>query len=219
MKMENNNADIFGLDPSKFLQYGSIGLAGLMLFLVVVAISLKDLTPSLERTLRNFMAVGAFCFVASLVATYLNNSGAHNLRFKVLPHDVDGENALPPPVIEVNGTPLLDRKIPYKNESDAMVIVDVNRALELVQRKAQELEKANSSLVQHQESFSRMLELSERASAQIQNIPKIIANNCPGGSNGVSAISNTAVLDIAKSAISDLGQIEAMAFSGSSRLP
>ena len=64
-----------GVDPSslftgaeKLLRYGPLGLAGLLLLLVVIVLLLKKVEPSVERTLKLCLFVGAFCFVAALIA-------------------------------------------------------------------------------------------------------------------------------------------------------
>jgi hypothetical protein len=67
-----------GVDPSSFftgaeglLRYGPLGLAGLLLVLVVIVLLLRAVQPSQERVLKLCLYVGAFCFVAALVAQYL----------------------------------------------------------------------------------------------------------------------------------------------------
>jgi len=50
---------------SAFLKYGPIGLAGLMLTLVIIALRLT-IDPSRERLLRQFMYLGAACFALAL---------------------------------------------------------------------------------------------------------------------------------------------------------
>jgi hypothetical protein len=62
------------IDPNSFqgfLVYGPLGLAGLVLVLVVMAMSLrKDVSESSERLLRLVLFVGAFCFIAALLAQH-----------------------------------------------------------------------------------------------------------------------------------------------------
>src|SRR4030081_2129689 len=54
-----------------FLTYGPLGLAGLLLVLVVTAFSLRKVDEAGERVLKLVLFVGAFCFVAALVAQHL----------------------------------------------------------------------------------------------------------------------------------------------------
>jgi hypothetical protein len=51
-----------------FLTYGPLGLAGLLLVLVVTALTLRKVDEATERVLKLVLFVGAFCFVAALVA-------------------------------------------------------------------------------------------------------------------------------------------------------
>jgi hypothetical protein len=112
----------------RFLAWGPIGLAGLMLVLVIFAMVTSELTKLKAILLSFFMVVGAACFGAALYFDSIDNGGEHNLVLSVLPNDIV-ESGFPPPSIRINGQ-LIDR------EEEAMVIkgttilqVDVNRAI------------------------------------------------------------------------------------------
>jgi hypothetical protein len=54
------------------LGFGPLGLAGLLLVLVVIVLLLRKVEPSQERLSKLCLYVGAFCFIAALVAQYFN---------------------------------------------------------------------------------------------------------------------------------------------------
>jgi hypothetical protein len=67
-----------GIDPSSFftgaeglVRNGPVGLAALMLVLVIIVLLLRRPHPSQERVLKVCLFVGAFCFVAALIAQAL----------------------------------------------------------------------------------------------------------------------------------------------------
>ena len=86
-----------------FLKYGSIGFAGLMLVLVIVALSIRQMDDRMATLLRTFLFVGAFCFVVSSTSTFFAEiyKTSHLLYLKVIPNEMHGSD-LPPPVITIN---------------------------------------------------------------------------------------------------------------------
>jgi hypothetical protein len=71
-------AAVSNIDPGSilnnaqgFLNYGPLGLAGLLIALVLTAVLLRNVDPARERVLKLVLFVGAFCFIAALVAQYL----------------------------------------------------------------------------------------------------------------------------------------------------
>jgi hypothetical protein len=98
-------AVIFAADPSSLftgaeglLRYGPLGLAALLLVLVVLVLLLRKLDPSQESILKIFLYVGAFCFVAALVAQSFALPDAklqeENIRLKA---ELKAERDRPPP--------------------------------------------------------------------------------------------------------------------------
>jgi hypothetical protein len=66
-------ANAAALDPGTFqgfLTYGPLGLAGLFLVLVVTALSLRRVDEAAERVLKLVLFIGAFCFIAALIAQH-----------------------------------------------------------------------------------------------------------------------------------------------------
>ena len=53
-----------------FLNYGPLGLAALMLVLVIITLLLRKVDQSQERLLKLCLYIGAFCFVAALLAQH-----------------------------------------------------------------------------------------------------------------------------------------------------
>lgn len=135
--MENEITDPSTIEAfSKFLQYGPIGIAGLMLLLVIVSISIGSISAGKERILKTFMYVGAFCFVAALVAQAFVKTGEYPVDFVVAPNDFGTARVLPPPIIKVNGE-IVKKNETFMVRSRATAIVDVTDAIDFV-RTAQE---------------------------------------------------------------------------------
>lgn len=72
-------ATVAAVDPNSIftgaeglLRIGPIGLAGLLLVLVVIVLLLRRVEPSQERILKLCLYVGAFCFIAALIAQYFD---------------------------------------------------------------------------------------------------------------------------------------------------
>jgi hypothetical protein len=52
-----------------FMKYGPVGLAGLLIVLSLIALALR-IDPGRERVFKTILYVGAFCFIAALVAQH-----------------------------------------------------------------------------------------------------------------------------------------------------
>jgi hypothetical protein len=115
---------------AKFLIYGPIGFAGLMLVLVILALTVRAMDPARERLLRQMMYIGAGCFVVAVAANFFAVNGAYTLYLRVFPLDVSA-NVLPKPIIKANGK-LLDENMSYLVKQDVTTIVDVSDAIEFV---------------------------------------------------------------------------------------
>lgn len=112
----------------KFLSYGPIGLAGLMLVLVVLALSFRELTPQKASLLKFFMVVGGLCFGAALLAQTLQGKSSHPLTVVVAPNDLGQANSFPPPIIRFNGKKI-SRTEPMIVGNSATLLIDVTDAL------------------------------------------------------------------------------------------
>src|SRR5262245_26065273 len=115
---------------AKFLIYGPIGFAGLMLVLVILALTVRAMDPARERLLRQMMYIGAGCFAIAVAANFFAVSGAYTLYLRVFPLDVTA-SILPKPTIKANGK-LLDDNMSYLVKQDVTTIVDVSEAIEFV---------------------------------------------------------------------------------------
>jgi hypothetical protein len=179
-------------DPSAFqgfLNYGPLGLAGLVLVLVVTALSLrKDLSGASERMLRLILFVGAFCFVASLVAQYLTSPpglATRTLGLSVYPNGLEG-SGLPPAKITINSNPITQPVTNYKIESDVNAVVDVNQAVEYAKtlgRAYIDQQRVTASSVNNVNDLVKEL---NGLNAQVQDMTAhVVGNVCPGGAHGV----------------------------------
>jgi hypothetical protein len=188
---------------SGFLKYGPTGLAGLMLVLVIVALTLGTLTPPRERVLTRFMYVGIFCFALSLAANFFSVAGAYRLYFRVLPLDMGEKHTLPMPIVKVNST-RLDDKMEYLVKSEATAIVDVSDAINFVQA-------VRSQSDQQRQAIGEIVSASGALVADLQKVPQILDKNCSGGSNGIPAASNPQVIAITSRAAATLAGLRSTA--------
>ena len=180
MPTENINA------LQQFLQWGPLGLAGLMLVLVVIALAL-DITAQRAGLLKFFMVIGALCFVAALLFQYLKPEGELSLRLAVYPNDLI-DSPFPEPEIKLNG-----RSIDYRNEplvltGASSIDVDVTRAVGLFQQAEARIETQAEALTQARtfaNSLSSQLErlradpavrLPQRELQQFQTIERVLFN-------------------------------------------
>lgn len=149
---------------SAFLEYGPIGLAGLMLVLTIIAMSVGDLTESRASLLKFYLAIGATCFLSTLVFEYLKVDGEHKLVLFVAPHDVkQNQDDFPPPAFNVNGDDI-DRKDPILISTDSQVRVDVSAAIGLLNVSEAQIQKQEKELVaQKEELINREANLKEKS--------------------------------------------------------
>jgi hypothetical protein len=190
---------------SGFLKYGPTGFAGLLLVLVIIALSEPRLGAGRERLLKQFMYIGAFCFTLSLAANFFSVRGSYDLYFRVLPIDLGANPVLPMPIITVNNTPVELRKA-YLVKSEATAIIDVTDALNFAQN-------ASRTIGAQQSAIKGISAQTDAILAELSQVPQIINNNCPGGASGRPAASNPAVLEVASKAVSAASAIKAAASS------
>jgi len=188
---------------SEFLRYGPIGLAGLMLTLVIIGLSIGELSELRERLLRQFMYVGAFCFVVALAANLFSTPGAYPIHFRVLPLDMGSRHKLPMPIIKANSN-LVDENMTYIVKSEVTAIVDVSDAINFV-------ENVRAQNVRQAEALHSIVAGSDVVVGQLQKVDQLIDKNCPGGHSGVPAESNAAVLAITSKAASTVAAFKASA--------
>lgn len=159
-----------------FLKWGSTGLAGLMLVLVIFAILGRDVSKAKKSLLRTFMVIGAFCFVASLAAeVYLQssaNTGRHKVVLAVLPNDLD-ESTFPPPQIKVDGAPI-DRTADLYIDKAAALTVDVSSALGLFKVTSARAEQARREVETTQEALASATEEAARIEQRATEAEKLV---------------------------------------------
>lgn len=201
--------DIISL--SNFLKYGPTGLAGLMLILVIIALSQPKFGAARERLLRLFMYIGAFCFTLSLAATFFATQGAYTLYFRVIPLDAGTKRVFPLPIIKVNNTPVAET-MTYLVKSQATAVIDVTDAIAFVQ-------EVRSQNDQQRQALGAIAKNSDALVADLQSVVQTIDKNCTGGSSGISASSNAAVLATTSRVASALSGFKATAASAISTAP
>jgi hypothetical protein len=115
----------------KFLMYGPIGFAGLMLILVILALTTSKMNEARERVLTRMMYVGAGCFTIAVAANVFAPAGTYTQWLRVIPLD-EGENQIfPKPIVKANGQ-RVDDNMSYLVKKDVTTIVDVSDAIEFV---------------------------------------------------------------------------------------
>lgn len=179
-----------------FLKYGPIGLAGLMLVLVIVALTVRTMDPARERILRQMMYVGAGCFAIAAAANFFAVSGAYTLYLRVFPLDVGSKQTLPKPIVKANGK-LLDENMTYLVKQDVTTIVDVSDALDFVR-------DIRAQYGQQKQLLSSIATASDAIVTELQRVPTILDKNCPGGDSGKAANSNPAVIAITNQALATI---------------
>lgn len=111
---------------TKFLEYGPIGLAALMLVLVIVALSIGDFTAARERIMKLFLYVGAACFAVAVLAGIIQRPQQFQVFFRVIPLESE-DNSLPKPLITVNNKQITDGQASIDRE--LTIIIDVSKAI------------------------------------------------------------------------------------------
>lgn len=159
-----------------FLKWGSTGLAGLMLVLVIFAIIGRDVSEAKKSLLRTFMVIGAFCFVASLAAeVYLQsiaNTGRHKVVLAVLPNDLDGSD-FPPPQIKVDGAPI-DRTADLYIDKAAALTVDMTSALGLFRTASARAEQAQREVETTKETLASVTEEAARTASALAQKDEVL---------------------------------------------
>lgn len=198
---------------ASFLKFGPLGLAGLMLALVVVALSIGHLDTAKERLLRQFLYIGAFCFVVASVMAFLPGfiASSHMLYFRILPHNMGAESRLPPPVITINNERL--EPLRYKISDDVTAIVDVSDAIDVA-------ELYRNQNTRQSQALSEIVTTTDAAIADLRRATSFaLDNGCPGGSSGrpiphgpdIAALNNAASSVLARAKASAIAALEATA--------
>lgn len=155
----------------QFLQWGPLGLAGLMLILVIFTLVTTTLSRTKAMLLGLFMVVGAGCFVTALL---YDNNGQHRLFVAVQPNDLEGFD-FPPPRILKNGTVITRDEEVLIDETTSLTI-DVSRALGAFQESDEAAEaaaaRAAEALAQEQEALASLQAVEERVAASQQELER-----------------------------------------------
>lgn len=173
-----------------FLKWGSTGLAGLMLVLVIFAIIGRDVSDTKKSLLKTFMVVGATCFVVSLAAeVYLQsiaNTGRHKVVLAVLPNDLDG-SSFPPPEVKLDGSPI-DRNTDLYIDRSAALSVDVSSALGLFRRTSAMAEQAQAEAERTRVTLAAVSEEAEQVKRRADEATEMVANLKHENSKTTSAL-------------------------------
>lgn len=189
---------------SQFLKYGPIGLAGLMLVLVIVALQIRVLDIGTERLMTRFLYIGGFCFtVASIILIFLQFFGApHTVYFRVEPNDAMSGQTLPPPHITINSN-ILKRPPIYAVTSDIKAIVDVTDSIVF----AQQAQARNNSQTPALRSLSGF---SETVLARLNQMKSLaIEDSCSGGPHGIPTNHSAELTSLSTSALTEFSQAKA----------
>ncbi|MCK0096534.1 hypothetical protein MWU60_13210 [Yoonia sp. F2084L] len=155
----------------KFLQWGPLGLAGLMLVLVIFTLVTTTLSTRKAVLLGLFMVVGAGCFVTALL---YDNTGQHRLVVAVLPNDLEGFD-FPPPRILKNGAAISRDEEVMINEPTSLT-VDVSRALGAFRESDEAAEaaaaRAAEALAQEQEALASLQSIEQQVVASQQELER-----------------------------------------------
>jgi len=170
-------------DFSDFLKYGPIGLAGLMLVLVIIALTIGRLDERKAQLLRRFMYVGAFCFVVASVMAFLPSvtpvpDTPHTLYLRVEPLDMNTAHKFPPPTVTINAE-VQKNPLQYAIHSDVTAIVDVGQAISFVEEYASVNARQQSAITNVSSIITQM-----QGQLAKQN-GLAVADSCSGGPHGI----------------------------------
>jgi hypothetical protein len=180
-----------------FLQYGPLGLAGLMLALAIFAL-IGTLDEHKARFMRQFLYIGCFCFFVSSVFVAVDKyvGASHLLHFHIEPSDLG--KSLPPPVVSVNSH-LVTEPFDYAVATESTVIVDVTDAIKLnalyMQRDERQRNLLSSISVVANASIGRLAGLNQLA---------VDRGGCPGGSGGIPIPHGGDMAGLASAVLADL---------------
>lgn len=136
-----------------FLRWGPLGLAGIMLVLVIFALTLGKVTAARERILRTFMYIGAVCFLAALAAQFFERSGEFRVTLSVIPSDLDGSPFDPPRVVFNSQDQDGGREL--KVVRDSTLSIDLSRAFDLFEDQRVIAENAQAEAEQFENELVR----------------------------------------------------------------
>ena len=169
----------------KFLNYGPIGLAGLMLVLVIFAMTIQKPSPGQASFLKFFMVIGAICFLATLAAEFFAPKSSHRMSVFVAPNNFQSNSGFPPPIIRFNGE-VLSKSVFNVSEAGSLLI-DVTQSVGVfsaVKTEAQsksmalnEVTEANLDLKQNVENLTAQLEVREVALVKAQELSTQLINS------------------------------------------
>jgi hypothetical protein len=206
------------IGSAEFLKYGSIGLAGLMLVLVVAALAIRQTDARTTALLRTFMFVGAFCFVVSTASTFAAEvyKTSHLLFLKVIPIEMTGSD-LPAPVVSINNE---NQPIPlrYPVVSDITAIVDVNEAVNKLREVKTRLNERQGTLNEKEAALAVQIDAVQRADVVVsrmqESLTKLaslaVADSCPGGPHGVPSNHAADIAELKDVLVSDAATVKSV---------
>lgn len=154
-----------------FLSYGPIGLAGLMLVLVVVALYGADLTQTKASLLKFFMIIGAFCFAALVVVQFLSVDGEHNMTVSVLPSDINEKSHSSSPVLLVDGQGYTPGE-PHVIKADFVFVIDMTSTVSKSEAALIALKSESEQTLEklREDSEKELVELTNESNEALQEL-------------------------------------------------
>jgi hypothetical protein len=201
-----NPIDFFG-GADTLLKYGPLGLAGLMLVLVIIALLIGGLDARRESLLKQFLYIGALCFVVALIAPLLaplvpkppDPTVGHTLHLSIFPQGLSNSKKLPAPIVKVNNEPLKE-PLDYVVTREVSVIIDVSNAVDFAG-------DYRSVYDQQVEGLNAIADRINPIIVQLNGVAPLIEKSCPGGASGIDPIHAKDILAIVSSLSSALGEV------------
>ncbi|WP_034858830.1 hypothetical protein [Sinorhizobium sojae] len=170
---------------ANLLKFGPLGLAGLMLVLVIIALAIREMSAGRERLLTRFMYVGAFCFVVAAGLSALTSNSVHMVHFRVEPLSQGAVATLPPPQITINSDTLAP-PLKYAVKSEITAIIDVSDAIESVKGIRRQISEQNGRIKQidlRMEDALSQLDIALTNFSESSDLA--LGNNCSGDAHGI----------------------------------
>lgn len=209
MEAASPNPEPLFTGAANLLKFGPLGLAGLMLVLVIIALAIREMSPSRERLLRQFMYIGAFCFALAGALSFFAPTSVHMVHFHVEPLDEVASGALPPPKITINSEPV---KAPFKYpvKSEVTAIINVSDAIQAIANYRNKIGEQAGRLKQiGARTEQARVQLGEALQAFEASSELAVGPNCSGGASGIQSTKAAEIAALNSVVASKLGAIEA----------
>jgi hypothetical protein len=129
-------------------------------------------------------------------------AASHNVFFRIEPLHLIAASKLPPAVISVNGEELKGRS--YTVESDVTVIVDVSAALGVGSQSEPKASTSPPEIKLNPQQMTQLIADLETSISQVQRIPQLMNQSCPGGAHGINPFNYDSVVSLSNSLTASL---------------